>query len=118
MRFAATGELKMKLASAYRLFSAVAVALICFAQSSLSAAAEDAERIATGRQSSSLVALFDCSSGKEVWRASAETPTPPIKLAAAGFCELHDKNGAYFCEKGTCTGTCRLNEFPVSCLCI
>jgi hypothetical protein len=118
MRFAATGELKMKLASAYRLFSAVAVALICFAQSSLSAAAEDAERIATGRQSSSLVALFDCSSGKEVWRASAEAPTPPTKLAAAGFCELHDKNGAYFCEKGTCTGTCRLNEFPVSCLCI
>jgi hypothetical protein len=106
----------MKLASAYRLFSAVA--LTCFAYSPLSAAGEDSQRIATGRQTSSLVALFDCSSGKEVWRASSEVPTPPIKLAAAGFCELHDKNGAYYCEEGTCTGTCRLNKFPVSCLCI
>lgn len=101
--------------SAYRRLSAVAV--ICFAYSALSAATEASERIATGVQTSSLVALFDCSSGKEVWRATSEVPTPPIKLAAAGFCELHDRNGTYFCEAGTCTGTCRLNKFPISCLC-
>jgi hypothetical protein len=109
------GNSKMK--AAYRLFSAIAVALTCFVSSSLSAAGEDPGQITTGRQISSLVALFDCSSGKEVWRASSVAPTPPIKLAAAGFCELHDRNGTYYCEEGTCTGTCRLNNFPVSCLC-
>jgi hypothetical protein len=101
--------------AAYRRLSAVAV--ICLAYSALSAATEASERIATGHQTSSLVALFDCISGKEVWRASSEVPTPPIKLAAAGFCELHDRNGAYYCKEGTCTGTCRLNNFPVGCLC-
>jgi hypothetical protein len=103
--------------AAYRIFNAVAVAFTCFASSSLSAAGEDLGQTTKGRQISSLVALFDCSSGKEVWRANSETPTPPSKLAAAGFCELHDRNGTYYCEEGTCTGTCRLNKFPVSCLC-
>jgi len=38
--------------------------------------------------------------------------------AAAGFWVLkQNPNGTYYCEKGTCTGSCTLYNFPVRCSC-
>jgi hypothetical protein len=68
-----------------------------------------------------LVAYFDCKTGKKVADAnqvSRMTKAAQIRLAASGFCELHQyTNGTYYCQTGTCTGSCSLNNIPVSCSC-
>jgi hypothetical protein len=70
---------------------------------------------------STLIAYFDCKTGKKV-EAISDSPISSdlsnITIAASGFCELHqDTNGKNYCTKGTCAGTCKLNNIPVSCSC-
>jgi len=83
----------------------------------LAVAAPPAESHRDGK----LVAYFDCSTGKKVAderTISTATRKERIRLAAAGFCELHENpNGTHYCEKGTCSGSCKLNNYPASCSC-
>ncbi len=85
--------------------------------STLSVAEEMSQRTRQDMSAPLLVALFDCKSGNEVWRASSDAAVPPVKLAAGGFCELRGGNGNYNCEKGTCTGTCKFHNVPARCSC-
>lgn len=37
---------------------------------------------------------------------------------AAGLCVLkQNPNGTYYCEKGTCSGSCTLHNWPTYCSC-
>jgi len=66
---------------------------------------------------SKLVAYFNCATGERVATAE-DVRSGRIQLAASGFCELGQyTNGTYYCRKGSCTGSCQLNNIPVSCSC-
>lgn len=65
----------------------------------------------------SLVALHDCKTGQEVWRATSDEPRPPAELAAAGFCERHGGDGNFYCKQGSCTGSCKFNNVGSYCTC-
>ena len=66
---------------------------------------------------SNTIAYFNCMTGEKV--ASVEdVQSGRVQIAAAGFCELGQyTNGTFYCRQGSCTGSCSLNNFPVSCSC-
>ena len=72
-------------------------------------------------QEGAVVSYFDCQTGQEVVSAAdllKMTDAQRLLVAASGFCELGQyTNGTYYCRKGSCTGTCKLNNVPVSCSC-
>ncbi|MEM6579032.1 MAG: hypothetical protein AAF678_11110 [Pseudomonadota bacterium] len=88
---------------------------------STTAQATGFDGIATTTEADQIVGIYDCETGVSLTERDhvpADMTEGEVLLAAAGNCVMRkDEFDALYCESGTCTGTCRLANFPLKCRC-
>ncbi|MEM7076346.1 MAG: hypothetical protein AAF484_14730 [Pseudomonadota bacterium] len=97
-----------------------AVLIAMLGASGMSLAAEGSPPLAAA-QVDDIVAVYHCDSGLAVAENlfdGRSRDEARILLAAAGRCVMkQDQDDTLYCESGTCTGTCKLRNFPLKCQC-
>lgn len=92
--------------------------LLCLATGAL-AAPQDG--VAGAAQTDRIVGVYECETGTRLTEddlAQATMRPDEVLQQARGLCVLKkDQFDTLFCERGSCTGRCRLANFPLSCRC-